>query len=330
MGSACKNVSSPCRFMIIIWWILIDLTWFCEPSLHCQDRTPRKSWRRVPVWQVTATLCKCEHLSTSDTNRRKPRHFSLKNDVFSPQKLPKGIPTTWVGICKARFSFSERVMFHWCSRIFSFPFHTVASYHDFTGAPSAITSSSRKAKSFSSWLVVFFNLIHGSTLQWLSGVDQVNLLSFHSNCGIRTCRPRSFERWQPSQYQGLSLQPAAASLSISNARHLIVSYCMIHTIILYPAICTHQWLTLKNLLLDLQYQIRESDLTAMMAIFESAHCLGDIGLLIAGCNSFWGLLCSYSDLRWQRGIYKKNPCPPEKIAKVQGMIRWNGKFLTYT
>ena len=46
---------------------------FFHPSLHLQDRTRRKSWRRVPVWQVTATGCRCEHLSTSDTNLKKAK-----------------------------------------------------------------------------------------------------------------------------------------------------------------------------------------------------------------------------------------------------------------
>lgn len=93
---------------------------------------------------------------------------------YTSEKLP-GMPTNRVGICKAWLSFSKRVIFIDVQE-FSVSYFTPLHHHDFTGAPSAITSSSRKAKSFSSWLVVFFNLIHGSTLQWLSGVvDQVDL-----------------------------------------------------------------------------------------------------------------------------------------------------------
>ncbi len=146
-----------------------------------------------------------------------------------------------------------------------------------------------------------------------------SIIYVHSKHGI-LYRPRSFERWQLSQYQGLSVQPAAAaSLSISTAFHLIVCPIVSYYNLLY--VPTNDWLPKKLVLQQHKFhqnhsksiflffiaQIRNADLTAMMAIFESA-CLRDIGLLIAGCNSFWSLLCSNSDLWWQRGtVDGRNP-----------------------
>ena len=321
---------------------------FFHPSLHRQDRTLRKSWRRVPVWQVTATGCRCEHLSTSDTNLRKPRHKAQKWSTSPKNRLEcLQIELEFV---KPGFPFSKWVIFIDVQG-YSVSYFTPLHHHDFTGAPSAITSSSRKAKSFSSWLVVFFNLIHGSTLQWLSGVVKSTFF-VHSNCGI-LYRPRSFERWQPSQYQGLSLQPAAAaSLSISNACHLIVWYGMIHAIILYPISNYTQYQTIPNSMYSPMIDFKE--IIAGFAVTKNSSksfnvhgfccsnsgiwsncndgnlwiCLGDIGLLIAGCNSFWSLFCSNSDLRWQRGIYKKS-MPPLKKCQSTGNDSMTLEVLTY-